>query len=99
MKQAHLIVDGMLSGTGIRDGNNGGYIDPSAIGVSFELRARITEWLEGYEQAHFFQFENTEENEVLDKNGIKIARLLQAEFPDHQITYFSNAQLKQLPFR
>jgi len=40
MKQAHFIVDGMLSGTGIRDGNNGGYIDPSAIGVSFELRAR-----------------------------------------------------------
>lgn len=98
MECAHFIVDGMLSGTGIRDVNNGGYIDPSAIGVSFELRARITEWLERYEQAHFFQFENTEENEVLDEDGIKIARLLKAEFPDHQITYFSNAQLKQLPF-
>jgi len=55
--------------------------------------------LERYEQAHFFQFQKSEENEVLDKNGIKIDLLLQAEFPDHQITYFSNAQLKQLLFR
>lgn len=98
MKQAHFIVDGILSGTGIRDGDNGGYIDLSAIGVSFELRARTTEWLERYEQAHFFQFENADENNVLDEDGIKIARLLKAEFSDHQITYFSNAQLKQLPF-
>ena len=98
MKTAHLIVDGMLSGTGIRDGDHGGYLEISAIGVSSVLAGRISEWLERYENAHFFQFENTVENELLDKQGVEIARLLKAEFPDARVTYFSNAGLREIQF-
>ena len=63
----------------------------SAIDVSSVLAERISEWLERYENAHFFQFENAVENELLDKQGIEIARSLKVEFPDAQVTYFSNA--------
>jgi hypothetical protein len=98
MKTTHLIVDGELSGTGIRDGINGGYLETSAIGVSSSLGGRISEWLERYENAHFFQFENADENKLLDKQGVDIARSLKMEFPDARITYFSNAELKEIPF-
>ena len=98
MKTMHLIVDGMLSGTGIRDGNHGGYIETSAIGVSSVLAGRISEWLERYESAHFFQFENVTENELLDKQGVEIARLLKTEFPGARVTYFSNAELREVSF-
>lgn len=97
MNTTHLIVDGMLSGTGIRDGDNGGYIEPSEIGVSSGLSVRISEWLERYENAHFFQFENVTEKEFLDKQGLEIARSLMTEVPKFKVTYFSNADLKNIP--
>jgi len=97
MKTTHLIVDGMLSGTGIRDGVHGGYLETSVIGVSSGLAGRISEWLERYENAHFFQFENAAENELLDKQGVEIARSLKAELPGARVTFFSNAKLKEIP--
>jgi hypothetical protein len=98
MKMTHLIVDGMLSGTGIRDGVHGGYFETSAIGVSSGLGGKISEWLERYENAHFFQFGNAAENELLDKQGVEIARSLKAELPGVRVTYFSNAKLEEIPF-
>lgn len=98
MKTSHLIVDGMLSGTGIRDGDHGGYLNPFDLGVSVGLAAQISKWLERYENAHFFQFENIEENRNLDKEGLEIARSLQSEFPDIKVTYFSNANMKIISF-
>jgi hypothetical protein len=98
MKITHLIIDGMLSGTGIRDGNAGGYLVPSELGVSHELDSRISGWLRRYENAHYFQFEDASENQRLDSDGIGIARALKAEFPGMKITYFSNAKLKEIPF-
>ena len=98
MKTTHLIVDGMLSGTGIRDGVHGGYLETSAIGVSSGLGCQISKWLEQYENAHFFQFANAAENELLDKRGVEIARSLKAELPGVRVTYFSSAKLKEIPF-
>ena len=98
MKTTHLIVDGMLSGTGIRDGDHGGYLMPSDIGVSADLTFRILEWLKHYENAHFFQFKNALENQMLDTQGLEIARLLKAELPNIKVTYFSNVELKEIPF-
>jgi hypothetical protein len=97
MSTMHLIIDGMLSGTGIRDGDQGGYLDASDLGISPSLSARISEWLGRYENAHFFQFEDKAENQLLDSQGLEIARLLKSELPNVRITYFSNAKLKELP--
>lgn len=99
MKITHLIVDGMLSGTGIRNGDQGGYIMPSDLGVSLELASRISEWLERYENAHFFQFENAVENRKLDIQGLGIARSLKAELPEAKVTYFSNAELREISIK
>ena len=98
MSTSHLIVDGMLSGTGIRDGEIGGYIDAAELGVSPTLSAQISEWLGCYESAHFFQFEDKEENQKLDAQGMEIARLLRSELPNLRVTYFSNAELREMPF-
>jgi hypothetical protein len=47
----YLTVDGMLSGTGIRDSLTGKYLDPSEVGFSPELIRRIEKWLIDYETA------------------------------------------------
>jgi len=97
MKIRTLIVDGMLSGTGIRDGDQGGYVSPSDLGVSLELGLRISKWHERYENAHFCQFVDTAENQVLDMQGLEIARLLMAELPKVKVKYYSNAELREIP--
>lgn len=99
MSTNHLIVDGMLSGTGIRDGDHGGYLNPLDLGVSADLASQISEWRQRYENAHFFQFENKLENRKLDVEGIEIARALKTELPKAKVTYFSNAELKEIPFK
>jgi hypothetical protein len=52
----HLIIDGMLSSTGVRDGTAGGYLDPKVVGLSAGLTKRIANWLIEYENAHYHQF-------------------------------------------
>ena len=44
MNSSNLIVDGMLSGTGIRDGDEGGYLEPSKIDLSENLCKKISAW-------------------------------------------------------
>jgi hypothetical protein len=94
----HLIIDGMLSGTGLRDGAAGGYLDPKAVGLSADLTKRITNWLIEYEKAHYYQFGDGVENDRLDQEGAAIAACVQRELPGTQVEYFSNAQLRKLPF-
>jgi hypothetical protein len=98
MSQLSLIVDGMLSGTGIRDANEGGYVEPNDIGISVSLCAEITDWLERYENAHFHQYEDAAVNQQLDKEGIEIARKLRVEMPRAKIGYYSSAELQELNF-
>ena len=51
-----LLLDGMLSGTGIRDAEKGGYLAPKAIGLSPSLTADVADWQRRYEDAHFAGF-------------------------------------------
>jgi hypothetical protein len=98
MSALSLIVDGMLSGTGIRDAVAGGYLEPEEIGVSKSLRSQIDLWLERYEDAHFHQYENHLVNEALDSEGLEIARKLSAELPSANVRYYSNAKLQEIKF-
>lgn len=92
----YLTVDGMLSGTGIRDSVGGGYVDLQRLGLSEDLKEEFREWLRRYEKAHYFQFVNKHENERLDREGVAICRRLQAELPDAKIDYYSNAEMRKL---
>jgi hypothetical protein len=94
----HLIIDGMLSGTGVRDGSAGGYLDPRSVGLSADLMKRIASWLTAYENAHYRDFGDAAENDRLDKEGIAIARCVREEQPDARVEYFSNALMRRLLF-
>ena len=93
----HLIIDGMLSGT-VRDGAVGGYLDLKNVGLSADLTKRIEAWLIAYESAHYSQFGDNAVNDRLDQEGIEIARCARKERPGARVEYFSNAQMRKLPF-
>jgi hypothetical protein len=97
MKRDSLIVDGELSGTGIRDASVGGYIKLDELGLSAALVASISKWLLEYENAHYRQFLDKAENERLDSIGTAIAKELQAELPEARVQYYSSAYLRRLP--
>ena len=52
----NFLIDGMLSGTGVRDAVSGGYVEPKAIGLSASLAAELVAWQRRYEEAHFADF-------------------------------------------
>jgi hypothetical protein len=91
-----LTVDGMLSGTGIRDPVEGGYIDPHELGLSDDLVRRIEKWLLEYEAAHYDQFLEKSENERLDLEGFAITRLIREEMFEAKVDYFSNAEMRRI---
>ena len=94
--QLVIIVDGLLSGTGVRDALNGGYLEPAFIGLSKIVEQRIREWLSRYAQAHFNQYRDSEESAALDREGIEIAEMIARELPDAKVRYFSNVLMKDL---
>lgn len=98
MNMRYLIVDGMLSGTGIRNAVEGGYVDLHELGLSSELIKDFSLWLSRYEDVHYAQFEDKQEIAVLDSQGIALCKRLQNELPDSKIEYFSNAEMRKIPF-
>jgi len=97
MIRRNLVVDGELSGTGIRDGIAGGYVDRDEPGLSADLTKRIVKWLLGYENAHYHQFVDEAENERLDREGIEIAKQVREELPDTKVEYYSHAKMRRIP--
>ena len=92
----YLTVDGMMSGTGIRDTVEGGYCDLQELGLSKKLIERISIWLVEYEEAHFDQYEDTAVVEKLDLEGLSICRRVKEELVDVKVEYFSNAKMKRV---
>jgi len=92
---AAYLIDGMLSGTGVRDAINGGYPAPRDIGLSKALTDEVTDWQRRYEEAHFDGFPEDLVAE-LDQQGLDLAAQAGIELPDIEIGYFSNWQLKRL---
>ncbi|MCB1682690.1 MAG: hypothetical protein H6858_04740 [Rhodospirillales bacterium] len=93
----YITVDGMLSGTGLRDSKNGGYIDPDELGISDFLKSKLSAWLGQYANCHYMQYKDESQIELLDKEGMEICKMLKQEMPNLEIDYYSNAKLKRLP--
>jgi len=85
----------MLSGTGVRDAVQGGYLQPEAVGLSTSLAADVADWQRRYEDAHFAGFP---EDAVasLDEEGLALRLRLQAELPKKGVGYFSNGRMTRL---
>ena len=94
----YLTVDGMLSGTGVRDTVAGGYLDPHEVGLSASLVRRIEKCLLEYEAAHYHQFVDKAEKERLDQEGVAISRGVRGELPGVQVEYFSHAEMRKIAF-
>lgn len=92
----YLKVDGMISGTGIRDAVEGGYYEPEELGVSDSLTQKINDWLERYEDAHYSQYQDEELIDELDTIGLEITALLKKELTDSKITYYSEGKNKEI---
>ena len=92
----YLTVDGMMSGTGIRDSVEGGYIKISELGISAELQSQIVEWLAAYEDAHYSQYADKDEIEKLDAEGLAIATSLQKELHEAKVEYYSSAKMEKM---
>jgi hypothetical protein len=86
----------MLSGTGIRDSVEGGYVDPSMLGLSERLKSQIRLWLDRYADAHFSQFKDSQIVAALDAEGLVIAEQLRDELPGSKIVYFSDAEMREI---
>lgn len=91
-----LLIDGMLSGTGIRDRINGGYIDPEALGLSSPLVDDLRTWLSQYEDAHYAGFDDPEIVSTLDQGGVALTDRIARERTSDEVGYYSNAHLKEL---
>lgn len=90
-----IVIDGMLSGTGVRDAANGGYIPVDAVGLSYSLAADLADWQRRYEEAHFAGFPDSLVGS-LDEEGLALVSRVQAEFPDRRVGYLSSGKMKRL---
>ena len=90
-----FLIDGMLSGTGIRDAIVGGYVDPKSLGLSESLASHLASWQARYEEAHFAGFPDDRVAE-LDRDGSALASMVREERPGAKVGYFSNGLMKRL---
>ncbi len=88
-----LVIDGMFSGTGIRDEINGGYLEPEEIGLSDTLAKRLATWLHEYAREHYRGFKDESRVNQLDQIGKEIALAVREEIPDAKIAYCSDVYL------
>lgn len=91
----YLVVDGELSGTGIRDAVEGGYIELDDLGLSDDLAHRIRDWQSRYELCHFSGYRDPLVVEALDKEGKEIAHAVQTFLPESKVDYYSDAFCKR----
>ena len=90
-----ILIDGMLSGTGLRDAVNGGYLPAEAVGLSSPLAADVADWQRRYEYAHFAGFPN-DIVAKLDEEGLTLLSRVRVELPDKEVGYFSNGRMSRL---
>lgn len=92
---AEFLIDGMLSGTGIRDAINGGFVEPKSLGLSEDLTRNLASWQSQYEEAHFANFPHDLVAE-LDKIGWALTSKVREELPGAEVGYFSHGLMKSL---
>ncbi|MCB2154253.1 hypothetical protein KQI84_05160 [bacterium] len=88
----YLTIDGMSSGTGIRDSVTSEYLEPEALHLSDAVRGRLEHWLGEYRELHMRNYADAGERDRLDEEGLAIARIIKGEIPGSKVNYFSDAK-------
>ncbi|PSL17645.1 hypothetical protein [Dyadobacter jiangsuensis] len=89
----YLIIDASLTGTGIRDQYNGGFIEVTDLQLSTNLINLIKSWLARYGVEHYNGFIDDSIIDNLDSEGKAIAKKVKDELVDAKVEYFSDARL------
>jgi hypothetical protein len=89
----YLIIDASLSGTGIRDKYEGGYISPKDLQLSCETIDKLNQWLSKYENEHYNGFADDYIIDELDREGKEIALTIKSELSEVKLEYFSDARM------
>ena len=92
----YLVVDGELQCTGIRDEYEGDYLEPESLGLSQSLTEQIKTWVGDYDSQHFKGFKDSDAIDLLDNQGIDIARAIKEEMTDVKVRYYSHAKATSL---
>ncbi len=92
----YLTVDGMFSGTGIRDSIEGGYLDPNELMLPPDLIEKISKWLKQYEDAHYMKYEDKAQVVKLDSEGVEICILIKDALPESKVEYYSSAETQRI---
>lgn len=89
----YLVIDASLSGTGIRNKYEGGYVSPNDLGLSQNIIDRLNKWLLKYENEHYNGFSDNQIVDELDNEGKEIALMIKKELVDVKLEYFSDAKM------
>ena len=90
----YLVVDAFLSGTGVRDYYNSGYIEPESLHLSDATIDKLKDWLSRYASEFYSGYKNDEVVNELDREGKEIAFLIKNELVNVKIDYCSDARMK-----
>lgn len=89
----YLVIDASLSGTGIRDKYQGGYLTPEELGLRSTTIQSLNTWLAKYENEHFNGFTDNNIIDDLDREGKEIALIIKRELSIVKVEYFSDARM------
>ena len=89
----YLTIDGMVSGTGIRDDKE--YIDPESLRLSSKLVKRLKVWHESYQTEFYKGYENESLTRCLDREGIEISKAVTKEYKECKVEYLSDSTFKK----
>ena len=92
----YIIIDAALNGTGIRNEYDGGFIPLENIGLSPTIINKLTHWLHLYAQEIYAGYNNINNIEKLDEEGISIAREIKNEIENVKVSYFSDAKMQRI---
>jgi hypothetical protein len=87
----NIIIDGMLSGTGIRDADGGGFLNLTELGLDVSTTQEIQQWVEKYANANYSNYSNKTECAQLDLEGVTLAKKIQKHFGGVKVKYYYSA--------
>ena len=90
----YLVVDGMVSGTGIRDQYKSDYVEPNLLEISNGLIEKLKSWHERYKQEFYNNYSDEIKVQQLDNEGVEISEAISNELENCKVGYFSDADLK-----
>lgn len=93
----YLTIDEMMSGTGVRDSVEGGYLSLDTLSLSDDLIHDPREWLDEYRKQHISGYSDVFIINDFDSIEISLAVELKKQVIDAEVDYYSDEKQKRIP--